>query len=203
MNLQSRRASKWYRWLWLSPLLTIPTALAVAVFVLVFFWSSYYRYSNLVVFFALLVPALWHLILLIPAFGSQDEFVRWHGRQALLLAGLRTVIPVIFLASLMFGGGLATLGALAAVIAQISVWAVGTASGQGQAARGECSLMRWAGHADALPHPVPWPALEPEPVPGPLENGEALAETISRIRDPQRRREMVDQLERRGLIEPL
>jgi len=95
---------------------------------------------------AVLGSALPHLILLVPALNKKSAFVRWHGRQALLLAAVRTVVPLAFVAA--FGsGGLALL----AVPILIVVWAVGTLIGQRQAARGLCTLMRWFGRAEAQP----------------------------------------------------
>ena len=74
-----------YRWLGWSPLLTIPT-----LFILLF---SFYDSG---VFVAVLLSALWHLLLLQYTSKTQSTFVRWHGRQALMLAGIRTAIPLLF-----------------------------------------------------------------------------------------------------------
>ena len=81
--MQIQQARKWYRWLWLSPIFTIPT--------LVYVYFISYSIPT-----AVLISASWHLILLIPAFNSSSEFVRWHGKQMLALAALRTLIPLSF-----------------------------------------------------------------------------------------------------------
>ena len=108
MNDDVRTAERWYWWLWLSPLFTIPTMLYIFLPV-----SGVDREVGLrrdrgrlpllhdlsaevTAVVAVLASALWHLILLVPALNRQSEFVRWHGRQALLLAGVRTAIPAAF-----------------------------------------------------------------------------------------------------------
>jgi hypothetical protein len=78
--------------------------------------------------------------------NRKSEFVRWHGKQALLLAGVRTVVPLGFV--LGFGSSWNLAWGLPILIV---VWFVGTLRGQSQAARGLCSLMRWAGRGDAQP----------------------------------------------------
>lgn len=131
--MQIPEARKWYRWLWWSPLLTVPTCIVVAI------WT-YFTYTW--VGTPVLVSALWHLILLKPALDKDRPFVRWHGRQALLLAGIRTVIP---LAIVLWEEDVEAV--LAAVPILIVVWLFGTIWGQRQAARGDCSVLRWfAGH---------------------------------------------------------
>ena len=86
--MDAKAASNWYRWLWFSPLLTIPTLVLV-------YLSSYEE------ILAVLVSAGWHLILLIPVTNKKDRFVSWHGRQAMMLAGLRTLIVLLFYEVLM------------------------------------------------------------------------------------------------------
>jgi hypothetical protein len=115
---------------------------------------------------AVLGSALWHLILLLPALNKESEFVRWHGRQALLLAGVRTVVPLVlggvFGFELDWWGGYYEFRALSSVPILVLVWFFGTLWGQRQATRGDCSLMRWLGRAEAvLPRE---PAEEPTQV---------------------------------------
>jgi hypothetical protein len=134
--METQTARNWYWWLWLSP---VATLLALAGL------ATLYR-PPAVTPLSVLGSALPHLILLVPALNRKSELVRWHGRQALLLAPVRTVVPLAFI--LAFGSeGLALL----AVPILIAVRAIGTLRGQLQAARGKCSLMRWFGRADAEP----------------------------------------------------
>src|SRR4030067_3714837 len=111
MNPEVLIARKWYRWLWLSPLLTIPSAvLLVSIdpgFQLICggiclncALGLRFLVTGLI---AILGSALWHLVLLNPALNKQSKFVRWHGLHTLLMAGVRIVIPVAFF---FFGFGL-------------------------------------------------------------------------------------------------
>jgi hypothetical protein len=134
--LERQKARNWYWWLWLSPLVTLLTLT----------WLVTLHPEAAVTPLAVLGSALPHLILLVPALNRKSAFVRWHGRQALLLAAARTAVPIVFVA--VFGSeGLALL----AVPILIAVWAIGTVRGQLQAARGLCALMRWFGRAEAQP----------------------------------------------------
>jgi hypothetical protein len=163
MNPEIRTAKNWYRWLWLSPFLTIPTLALIGVSVygtgygLICSYGSRdcpYELVSLVSYVAaILGSAWWHLVLLIPATHRQSEFVRWHGRQALLLAGVRTAVPLAFVLFNFVSGGYGFLS-LYPILGLIAVWLFGTSWGQGQAARGDCALMRWAGHGAGLPLPV-------------------------------------------------
>src|SRR5260370_15325684 len=97
---QIRRAKGVYLWLWLSPILTLPTLgflLPVGnLFAAIFFpteglYPTGFQPSALLVgAVAVLGSGLWHLVLLSAALDRKSEFARWHGRQALLLAGART-----------------------------------------------------------------------------------------------------------------
>jgi hypothetical protein len=154
MNSEIRTAHKWYRWLWLSPLLTIPTLVLLTMLSWLFcneFWSGCYHPRNDLItgMVALFGSALWHLILLVPALNQQSAFVRWHGRQALLLAGIRTVLPALFVL-FHFGVVEDSEGVLWAIPILIAFWFFGTLWGQRQAARGDCWLMRWAGEGAGL-----------------------------------------------------
>lgn len=161
MNPEIITAKNWYRWLWLSPLLTIPTLIYILVsdpgygLICGGNWRNCdYDLEMLVTgLFAILGSALWHLVLLIPALNKQNRFVRWHGRQALLLAGIRTAIPVAFLI-LDFVNGMYVEISIWSVPVLIVFWFFGTRWGKGQAKRGDCALMRWTGHGAGLPLPV-------------------------------------------------
>ena len=102
-----RTAKNWYWWLWLSPLLTLPAAAVAALNIYngigrelacgygaysTYFRCDYTLRHRVSLIPAFLISALWHLLLLIPARDGR-VFVRWHGRQALALAGLRTAVP--------------------------------------------------------------------------------------------------------------
>ena len=160
MNPEVLTAKKWYRWLWLSPLLTIPTLLLLVFndpgyrLICGSNWLNCDHYlSELVTaLIAIISPALWHLVLLIPALDKHNGFVRWHGRQALLLAGIRTAIPMAFLFYDFIDGFDGII--LWSIPVLIAVWLFGTLWGQGQAKRGDCALMRWTGHGQGLPLPV-------------------------------------------------
>jgi len=157
---EKRKAADWYRWLWLSPLVTVFTAIFLysliydPVFDLV--CPDGYRNCDwdiaerIPILIALVGSALWHLILLIPALDKEKAFVCWHGRQALLLAGVRTAVPLAMIILVNIYGGL-----LAAILVLIPIWFAGTLWGQRQAKRGDCSLARWLGKADVLPPPEP------------------------------------------------
>jgi len=185
-----RKAARWYFWLWFSPLLTIPTLFILSFLtynlILVLLCPGGYRncdstrLSKYALFVAILVSALWHLILLIPVLDKRNEFVRWHGRQALCLAGVRTAIPLIFVS--LFGEDM-----LAPVILfMIAFWLAGTLWGQFQARRGDCSLARWFGRTDLLPPPEPDEEL--------LQGVETLLETIRSNPDKPQRDKAVDML---------
>ena len=144
--MQIPEARMWYRWLWLSPVLTIPTLLWV------YFSDPGYRLvcgssyegctwwivAQMTNVIAVAASAMWHLILLKPALDKERPFVRWHGRQALLLAGVRTAIPLLI--AVIMTDEYALLNAIPFLIV---VWLFGTIWGQRQAARGDCSTLRW------------------------------------------------------------
>jgi uncharacterized membrane protein len=143
---ERRIARNWYWWLWLSPLLTMPTLLFL------FLAFAYAGQDHVGGSIAVLGSALWHLVLLIPALNKRSEFVRWHGRQALLLAGAMTVLLLVFA----FDSGAIPLYGTAddLLYFAFAVWFFGTLVSQRQAARGDCSLMRCLGRAEALPGPA-------------------------------------------------
>lgn len=203
--MRKQKAGKWYIWLWLSPLLTVPTLVVLLVnrigyrFIERSSWSgsgtAYYdTVQRITILIAVLASALWHLILLIPASDKAHPFVRWHGRQALLLAGIRTALPLAF--GLGFGQ---SSRALLAIPVLLLVWLAGTLWGQQQAARGDCSLMRWFGQGELLS------TLREADADIQLkeQDAEALVEIIRFGRDPEERRSTLAELRRRGMVEPL
>ena len=189
--MEGVQASKWYRWLWWSPLLTVPTLIAFLFNDIGYDlvcnsyskcdWSLAERVSWVI---AVLGSALWHLLLLIPARDKQSAFVRWHGRQALFLAGLRTVVPLYFI--LKFGIDFETLLFIPVLIL---IWLFGTLWGQNQAERGDCSLARWFGRADELP--------------GPALDVDSMLKIIRYSRDPEERHKALFKLKELGVVEEL
>jgi hypothetical protein len=194
-NPELQTAGDWYLWLWLSPILTIPT-----LFLLGFFAQQ--EYSNEIVpFFAILGSAVWHLILLYPAIKGRSAFIRWHGRQALLLAAIRTIVALGTAISLFAGGSSPVFG----VLLLIGLWLAGNLWGQRQARRGDCALMRWTGHSASLPIPD-------EPKASPVHQDQSQPDSalvnhlVNIIRfnpDPAVRRAALDELEQLGLVESL
>lgn len=201
--METKTARSWYVWLWWSPAVTVPT-------VYVFYFSeleqivrnivcpdrscgSILKYAIPIVSL-LIVSSLWHLILLIPALNKESVFVRWHGRQALMLAGVRTVVPIVLV---LWSGD--EIGLIPAIPVLIVIWLFGTLWGQRQAARGDCSLMRWFGHREALP--VPEPVEESSQI---IEKDtDTLVATFRYSNDPQERRKAFSILEKLGQVEEL
>jgi hypothetical protein len=202
--IERQRARKWYRWLWLSPLLTIPTLIILfAAYDKYIYdlvcpqgWQNCdyiiaYRLQGLI---AVGFSALWHLVLLIPTRDRESAFVCWHGRQAIVLAGLRTAVPLIFL--VIFGlEGIA----FTSILILISIWLFGTLWGQRQAARGDCSLARWSGRTNILPGPPP--KVEADHVVE--QSNQELVDIVRFSCDPEKRQAALDQLSERGLVENL
>ena len=199
-----------YQWLWASPLLTIPTLVFLLFSDLGREWVCNGSYANcgygtrngdlaenITTLVAVLGSAAWHLILALPT-KENSEFVRWHRRQALLLAGLRTAV------ALTFGIFLRNSDYLAWVIPTlILIWLISTSIGQSQAARGDCTLMRWMGRSsDLAALPVEeksgaeanLPALSTKKV-------NALVEIIRHETNPVRRAAALDELKNHGLVE--
>ena len=84
-----KQAKRFYKWLWWSPILLIPTT---AVLLLLNYWIFNYEEGKIFAF-----AALWHLaFLLLPAIGHKVTYVRWHARQALLIALFFTLLQIIF-----------------------------------------------------------------------------------------------------------
>jgi len=198
-NSEIQTAKDWYFWLWLSPVLTIPTLL-VLLMVVSFSAGTNEMSPWIFPLVAVLGSALWHMILLIPAIGGKTEFVRWHGRQALLLAGARTALALAtaLIFSLREDGFSLLLGFLLLVI----LWLGGNIWGLSQAKRGDCALMRWSGHGDGLTLPVAQTPEPPKQPPTPVEIDQ-LVGIIRFNSNPEQRLAALAQLERLGLVESL
>jgi hypothetical protein len=196
MEIQTAR--KWYRWLWFSPILTVPTLFLALEFVGSIAYSregwGINFWFKIVPLIAVGISSLWHLILLIPANDKHHPFVKWHGRQALFLAGLRTAVPIIFILVL----GDSILQSIS-ILLLIPIWLFGTLWGQRQAARGDSSLMRWTGREDILP--APQEEIKGDAV-GEISI-EVLETTLRSSEDPQKRQAALEELEKRGLVENL
>jgi hypothetical protein len=204
-KLESERqtARKWYRWLWLSPLLTVPTLLFIFIVLEPFTnlllcpqgWSNcnFDRVFALNGLIALIISSLWHLVLLIPARNKESEFIRWHGRQGMMLAGLRTSVPLLFVVIV------GEEGALLLILILILIWLLGNLWGQNQTARGDCSVMRWTGRANDLPGPP----LDGEPEPEKRISPQDLVNTIRFSSDPVERHEPMKVLNKLGLVKEL
>jgi len=199
--MERKQARKLYRWLWWSPLITVPTL----AFLMIsdFFWPvsgivcrdcSYASRYGFTIVISVILSSFWHLNLLIPALNKESEFVRWHSRQALILAGVRTVVP-IFLVLLVDD----ELGVLYSIPFLFLIWLIGNIWGQGQARKGDCSLMRWFGHEDALAGPEP--DLEADR--GVDKEIEVLGEIIRFSQDSKERRNAQLRLEELDVVEEL
>ena len=131
LSPEEKTARNWYRWLWLSPLLTLPTL------------TMLFLFSSGSIGFSVIGSSLWHLLLLFPTSDKNSAFVRWHGAQAMLLAVARTLIALAALSGDDLNGYLSLL--------LVAVWFFGTRWGQRQASRGDCTLIRHFGRAEDLP----------------------------------------------------
>ena len=201
VRAEIKRATHIYRWLWLSPVLTVPAGLFVYINIRASVVCGVHALScelayTIALLAALSGSALIHLVHLPSALDKTSEFVRWHGRQALLLAAVRTAIP---LASIVIFGPLE--GVLLAIPVLMLVWLIGNAWAQSQAASGDCALMRWAGHGAGLPLTV----YEQTPA-APHQAGavvDELVEIIRHGRDPEGRQAALAQLRNLGAVEEL
>ena len=202
--MDRKRARNWYWWLWVSPLLTAPTlallnGLATELLRALVGPSrsaigeaSDYTIETAAILVAVLGSAAWHLILLVPARDKQYALVRWHGRQALLLAGVRTAVPAVL--SLFIAG----YGPLLAIPILLVVWFGGTLWGQLQAGRGKCSLMQMFGQKALPAHHEADGDIRAE-----KRETQALIETVRFSCDPEERRRAIAELSRRGMVEAL
>jgi len=196
-----RTARNWYRWLWVSPAFTIPTL--ILLYLGDFGWEfrqllcpdrgcGYFREIRAAM--DLLFSGFWHLILLIPSIEPRSAFVRWHARQALLLAGIRTAVPVLLVLAVGIGMGLPL-----ALLLLLVLWVIGPLWGRRQAAQGQCSLANWLGQPLAGTAAMAGlkAATQMEVDPGPL------VDVIRFSRDPQERKAALAKLDSLGLVERL
>ena len=198
--MENRKALNCYRWLWLSPLVTVPTMvglynlfvagsypISMAIFKLFYCppFTTNAILQRLAVYYtpvlgiidrvvssclpygepcltaalsAILGSALWHLVLLKPAFDKESQFVRWHGRQALLLTGLR--VFVLLLLFTLFGLDSGTVFVPLLMVLLFYLWWVEPSWGRRQVERGDCSLMRWTKKLKRLPASGPGPGTD-------------------------------------------
>jgi len=198
---QIQKAKRWYWWLWLSPLITVPLFIFFLLsdpgYALVCRgawrncnWHLISRLTNLL---AILGSAFPHLILLIPARNKENKFIRWHGRQMLLLASVRTAIPITF--GLILGDA---ISALLFIPVLIAFWFFSTLWGHRQAGRGDCSLMRRASYGKQPPS-----IQELDPIIDLEQLTNSLVKTIRFSHDQKKRRQALAKLEELGMAEPL
>ena len=138
-SIQERRTARnWYWWLWLSPLVTVPS---FGLFILNTLFGDQ---TEEILPLGVMPSVAWYLVLLVPAFFKRSEFVRWHGRQALLLAGVMAIVLLVYA---IIANSVSDAGVVMRVpfLILIAFWFFGTLLSQRQAARGDCSLMRWLG----------------------------------------------------------
>ncbi|HRQ23697.1 MAG TPA: hypothetical protein PLF42_09760, partial [Anaerolineales bacterium] len=117
-----------YNWLRISPILTIPTLLIIVGMDLAFnicrsYYNVCYLQSGETINYTLgvLGSALWHLILL-QYVNNKDGFVRRHGQQALIYAGVRTGIALGGVALDYFAGAGFGGGACIAILILVLLW---------------------------------------------------------------------------------
>jgi hypothetical protein len=103
---EEKLAKAAYNWLRASPVVTLLTlfmivSMDIAQYICGDYWSwesvsrcDYQIAENINFAFGVLGSALWHLVLLQYANNKDSEFVRKHGRQALVYAGIRTAVPL-------------------------------------------------------------------------------------------------------------
>lgn len=188
-QMERNKARNWYWWLWLSPLLTIPTLVFIAL--ATYFLLDFNELAAAML--AAFVSTAWHLFLLIPINNKESNFVRWHGKQMLALAGLQII--TLFSIILTAVGEDLIIIALATGLA----WFFGTLFGQLQAAKGDCSLMRWYGHENELLTL----ASEKETNLASGLDPDAMVDIIRFSRDPEERRNVLKELDRLGMVEVL
>lgn len=205
MAVERKKAHDLYRWLWLSPLLTIPTLAFVFInslgYELVCKGSGVcdWRLAETVsVVLAVLLSSLWHLVLLKPALVKDSPFLRWHALQGLCLAGLRTAVSLGVAFAVIFGDDMFL--ALVLVLLLVLIWFAGTYVGQKQAAQGQCWLAELAGRQDEV-------ALYRELALMDQAEGaqpDAIQEWVNIIRfadDPRQRRRALDELTALDMVE--
>ena len=187
--MQRTEAIKTYRWLWFAPFLTVPTIIFLSII-------FYFNFDNPFVG-ALIVSSAWHIILLIPVVLEEDEYLRWHGKQALVLAGLQTTVPLLYIISYR-NGNMDEFDILGFIFPLAVVWLFGTLWGQGQAKKDVCSLMNWfGGDAYIEQEPAPIQVQPPKLNPDDLEN------VIRYSKDMKKRAGAVFGLMQLGMVESL
>ncbi|NIM94833.1 MAG: hypothetical protein GTO18_14125 [Anaerolineales bacterium] len=200
--IEDRHAARnWYFWLWLSPMLTVPTFTVILLYFLIMRLSTY-SFSGGVGFdligreailAAVFGSSLWHLILIIPAVDRRS-FVRWHGLQALVLAASRVATPL--LTGLIWGP---SERMVLTVPVLVGLWFFGTWWGQSEAGRGTCTTMRLFGRSE-----IGQMSLDPDESLSTRElDPEELIEVIRHSRNPRERADALKELEKRGMVEPL
>jgi len=195
--MEYEKAKQVYLWLWFSPLLTIPTL------VILLTWDPGYRLNccgyaieeRITGTIAVLGSALWHLSLLKSARSKDSSLIRWHARQALTLAGLRTAVPFFFM--FVFGFDSETLISIPILIC---IWLLGTFFGQDQAKQGSCTLARLFGHADELPGP---PVEDLEQIPKTEKEIQDLVKMFRFSSNKNSRANALRRLEELGVVEDL
>ncbi len=168
-NPQIEEARRAYRWLWFSPIFTVPTMailwwndLGYEILCRNLFSCNDDLWEWIAIASAIMLPSLWHLVLLVQVLSEKRTFVRWHGWQALMLAGIRTAIPLCFvLADLWirtndtrqgsYRSGYNNIYQLAFFFVFV-IYVAGTSWGQTQAVAGDCWLMRKRGMEKDLPN---------------------------------------------------
>jgi len=204
MEDEIRRARNWYWWLWLSPLLTIPTLVIVLIIQpgddILCAGPGRCDYSlseHVSLIVAVLISSLWHLILLKPISDKSKPFVRWHGRQALSLAGLRTSAALFF--AVVFGFD---LGFLLTFPTLIFIWFVGTFIGQYQATKGRCSLAGWLGGSNELAsYPKAKMKVEARKAKVVQSHQSHWVNVIRYSKDPEERHNALALLKQRNMVE--
>lgn len=173
----TKRAVNWYFFLWIAPFAVVLTAAFLIGVGLI-----YVPNTGQAVWLVFLLASGWYVLLLIPALNKQDAFVRWHGRQALLIGAALTAILLLQTvdASCLFA------------ILYLAVWWGGTVYSQLEARRGRCWLMRRFGE--------PEPDLQQPATP---EQHAALIETIRYSDNAEERALALRGLQSAGLTEDL
>ncbi len=148
--MDTKIARNRYIWLWVAPFITIPSLIAI-VFILdslyIPFWNFSYRDKEIIIgILAPLIGALWYLILLIPTKNNKSDFVRWHTKQALAIAGIQTTIPILFIVYYGFD-----LEAIFFIPVLLVFWFFSTLLGQIEASKGNCTLRKWLEKKTAVP----------------------------------------------------
>lgn len=185
--MQRSEAIKIYNWLWFAPFVTVPTIIFLSI-------VFYFMFDNGFVG-AFLVSSGWHLVLIVQVLQQQDKYVRWHGKQALVLAGFQTTVPLFYIVSYLtenmdefeLFGFIFPLGI---------VWLFGTLWGQGQAKQGVCTLMKLFG--EDAPIDTETAKTLPKPI---KQNPDDLENIVRYSKDNQKRANAIYGLMQLGMVE--